>query len=59
MGVGIIGTTGTVYRLESQNSLNSDDWRPVNTNTIVSIGVNLILSNPIPATTFYRAVWLP
>jgi len=61
MGIGITGTTGTVYRIESRNSLNSGSWTPVSTNTILSNGFNAVLpflpSNP-PAS-YYRAVWLP
>jgi sugar lactone lactonase YvrE len=58
LGIGISGTLGTVYRLESRSSLSSGGWLPVNTNLIISTGFNWILSNPSP-TTFYRAVWLP
>ncbi len=59
-GLGITGTTGTVYRLERRTSLASGSWLPVSTNTIISNGFNLLL--PKPATNgsvnFYRAVWL-
>ncbi len=60
-GIGIIATTGTVYRIEKTSSLTSGIWTPVSTNTINSSGFNLVLPNPFtngPAI-FYRAVWLP
>jgi len=59
-GLGITGTTGTTYRLESRNSLSSGSWIPLSTNTIVSYGFNLVL--PLLPTnqpaTYYRALWL-
>jgi sugar lactone lactonase YvrE len=60
-GLGITGTTGTVYRLERRNSLTSGSWSPVSTNTITTSGFNLLLSNPATngSVNFYRAVWLP
>jgi hypothetical protein len=61
VGIGIMGTTGTVYRVERRSSLASGTWVPVGTNAIVSNGFNLLL--PWPASNgpaaFYRAVWLP
>jgi hypothetical protein len=41
-GIGIMGTTGTVYRIESRSSLTFGDSRPWSTNTIFSNGVYLI-----------------
>jgi hypothetical protein len=59
-GIGITGTTGTVYRIEGRTNLTSGSWLPVSTNTILTTGFNLLL--PQPATNgntfFYRAVWL-
>ena len=61
IGLGITGTTGTVYEIESRISLTSGTWAPVSTNMILSTGFNLVL--PLPATNwpaaFYRATWLP
>ncbi len=60
VGLGITGTTGTAYRLESRNSLNSGTWLPVSTN-VLGPGTNRLLAWP-PANgpaAFYRAVWLP
>ena len=62
LGIGITGTTGTVYQIQSRSSLASGSWIPVSTNTILSNGFNLIL--PLPSSlnqtsAFYRAVWLP
>lgn len=61
IGLGITGTTGTVYELESRTSLLSGSWVPVSTNTIQSNGFNSLLSNPTTngPVNFYRAVWLP
>jgi len=61
LGIGIMGTTGTVYRLESRSSLRSGNWQPVSTNTITSSGFNPLLtpSAANQSATFYRAVWLP
>ncbi|HXR04475.1 MAG TPA: NHL repeat-containing protein [Verrucomicrobiae bacterium] len=60
VGLGITGTTGTVYQLQRRTSLSSGSWLPVSTNTILTTGFNLLL--PQPATNgnafFYRAVWL-
>jgi len=60
-GLGLTGTTGTVYRIEGRASLSSGSWLPLNTNTILSNGFNAVLpllpTNP-PAT-YYRALWLP
>ncbi len=61
VGFGIIGTTGTVYRIEESSSLTTGTWTPLSTNTITSSGFNLVLPGPLtngPAM-FYRAVWLP
>jgi hypothetical protein len=60
LGIGIIGTTGTVYEVESRTSLTSGSWVPVSTNTIISSGFNLVLPKPGTnnTTTFYRVVWL-
>ncbi len=46
VGLGITGTTGTVYRLERRPSLTSGSWLPVSTNTIASNGFNLLLPKP-------------
>jgi hypothetical protein len=60
VGLGITGTTGTVYQLERRTNLASGSWLPVSTNIILTTGFNLLL--PKPATDgnpiFYRAVWL-
>jgi alpha-tubulin suppressor-like RCC1 family protein len=61
LGLGITGTTGTVYRLERKSSLTNGDWLPVSTNQILLRGFNPLLVNP-PASEpeiFYRALWLP
>ena len=60
VGIGITGTTGTVYRIERRSSLTSGTWLPVSTNTIASGGFNLLLPNPATngPVNFYRAVWL-
>ncbi|MEI9963011.1 MAG: hypothetical protein WDM76_18405 [Limisphaerales bacterium] len=59
-GLGIVGVTGTTYRIERRASLTAGSWIPVSTNTITTTGFNLILSKPATngPTTFYRAVWL-
>ncbi len=61
VGLGIRGTTGTVYEIDRRSSLSSGSWVPVSTNTILTNGFNLLL--PKPSTNgpviFYRAVWLP
>ena len=59
LGIGIEGTTGTIYRIESQNVLGEGPWFPVSTHSINSNGFNPLF--PLPATTqqFYRALWLP
>jgi hypothetical protein len=61
-GIGITGTTGTVYQIERRSSLTTGDWLSVSTNMMLSNGFNLVL--PLPAFTnqpaaFYRARWLP
>jgi hypothetical protein len=60
VGLGITGTTGTIFRLDYRTSLASGQWLPLRTNTLRS-GFNLLL--PWPPTNgpaaFYRAVWLP
>jgi hypothetical protein len=60
LGLGITGTTNTVYEIESQTSLTNTNWIPVSTNTIITNGFNLVLPNPETngATIFYKAVWL-
>jgi sugar lactone lactonase YvrE len=60
LGIGITGTTGTVYEVESRTSLTSGSWVPMSTNTITSSGFNLVLPKPgtNKTTTFYRVVWL-
>ena len=59
-GLGITGTTGTVYEIDRRTSLTGGSWLPVSTNTIYTNGFNPIL--PKPGTNgpvnFYRAVWL-
>jgi len=61
VGIGITGTTGTVYRIASRNSLLNGTWVPISTNTIISSGFNLLLPKPASnqPPTFYRAEWLP
>jgi hypothetical protein len=58
-GIGLTGTTGTVYRVEYRTNLTIGSWIPLSTNTIGS-GINTLL--PWPPTNgpaaFYRAVWL-
>ena len=60
VGLGITGTTGTVYQLQRRTNLTGGSWSSVSTNTIRTNGFNLLL--PQPATNgnafFYRAVWL-
>ena len=59
-GIGITGTTGTIYRLERKSALSSSVWLAVTTNTIRSNGINPILTFPTTNQPgFYRAVWLP
>ncbi len=60
VGLGMTGTTGTAYRLETRSSLNSGTWLPLSTN-VLGPGTNRLLAWP-PANgpaAFYRAVWLP
>ena len=62
LGIGITGTTGTVYQIQSRNSLATGTWIPLSTNTILSNSFNLILpfpSSPNQTSAFYRAIWLP
>jgi hypothetical protein len=61
LGLGITGTTGTTYQIQSSTSLASGTWTAISTNTIISTGFNLILPPPFTngAATFYRAKWLP
>ncbi len=61
IGLGITGTTGTVYRIERRTSLTSGSWTAISTNTIATNGFNLLLSEPATngSVNFYRAVWLP
>jgi sugar lactone lactonase YvrE len=60
VGLGITGTTGTVYQLQRRTNLNSGSWLPVSTNAILTNGFNLLLPNPNTNGNafFYRAVWL-
>jgi DNA-binding beta-propeller fold protein YncE len=61
LGIGITGTTGTVYQIERSSSLTSGTWLPVSTNTITTTSFNLVLpytTTNSPAA-FYRALWLP
>jgi len=61
IGLGITGTTGTTYRIESRISLSSGTWTPLSTNLIVTSGFNSVLPT-LPTNgpgTFYRALWLP
>jgi len=60
VGLGITGTTGTVYQLQGRTNLTSGSWLPVSTNTILTNGFNLLLPNPATNGNpiFYRAVWL-
>jgi len=58
-GIGIMGTTNTMYRIDQSSSLLNGTWVPVSTNMITNGGVNLVL--PLPTNgmaMFYRAVWL-
>jgi hypothetical protein len=59
-GLGITGTTGTMYVIQRRSSLTSGSWTNVSTNTIMSGGFNLLLPNPATngSANFYRAVWL-
>ena len=60
IGLGITGTTDTVYQIQRRTSLTSGSWLSVSTNTINSNGFNLVLPNPATNGNafFYRAVWL-
>ena len=60
VGIGMMGTTGTVYQLERNSLLGNSNWLSVSTNTINSTGFNLVLPKPPtnPPTTFYRLQWL-
>lgn len=61
LGLGIIGTTGTVYRIESRASFDSHMWvSQTSPYTISSNSFNIVLpprTNGPPI--FYRAVWVP
>ena len=61
LGLGIMGTTWTAYRIETRTSLSSGNWVSSGTKTITSNGFNLILPWPTnnSSSAFYRAVWLP
>ena len=61
LGIGLTGTTGTVYRIETRSSLNRGTWSALTTNTITSNGFNPALPPPAHGqpTAYYRAVWLP
>ena len=54
--LGMIGTTGTTYRLENATTLTDATWLPIITNIIRTNGFNPILTNPTPG--FYRLNWL-
>jgi hypothetical protein len=57
--IGITGTMGTSYRIETTTSLKTGTWVGVSTNTIISPAFNLIVSKPTNGQSiFYRAVWL-
>lgn len=60
LGIGITGTTGTVYEIESRTSLTGGSWVPLSTNTILTNGFNLVTPRLGTNTggAFYRAVWL-
>lgn len=60
-GLGLSGTTGTLYELELRTNLVSGNWLPVSTNTLTNAAFNLLLpkSNFTNHSGFYRAVWLP
>ncbi|HEX3797740.1 MAG TPA: NHL repeat-containing protein [Verrucomicrobiae bacterium] len=60
-GIGLTGTTGTVYQIQSRPSLMSGGWTPMSTNTITNSGFNEVVSGPLTnaPVMFYRAVWLP
>ncbi len=58
VGLGISGTTNTVYQIQSRSSLTTGTWSAISTNTIVSNGFNLVLPPTNRPTTFYRAFWL-
>jgi hypothetical protein len=59
-GLGITGTTGTMYVIQRRSSLTSGSWTNMSTNTITTGGFNLLLPNPATngPVNFYRAVWL-
>jgi len=59
-GLGIMGTTGTVYVIQRRSSLNSGSWTNVSTNTITATGFNLLLPNPATngSVNFFRALWI-
>jgi hypothetical protein len=59
--IGMTGTTGTVYQLQSTTNLAGGLWTTLSTNSIVSIGTNWVATNSAPnrGAAFYRAVWLP
>ena len=59
-GLGIMGTTGTVYVIQRRSSLNSGSWTNVSTNTITATGFNLLLPNPATngPLNFFRALWI-
>jgi sugar lactone lactonase YvrE len=61
LGLGITGTTGTVYRIENRSLLGSGSWLPLSTNAIISNGINPVLPVPLnnQGASYYRVVWLP
>jgi V8-like Glu-specific endopeptidase len=60
-GIGLVGTTGTTYRIEQMDvGAGSATWVPINTNTLVP-GTNVLITLPreTPNAALYRAVWIP
>src|SRR5262249_5292072 len=57
-GLGMTGTTGTVYRLEWRTSLVAGAWLPLGTNAPLSNGFNLLLSWPLTngPSSYYRSL---
>jgi hypothetical protein len=61
LGLGVSGTIGTMYELQSRPSLTSGSWVPFSTNLISSNGFNPIPIQPSTnhSSVFYRARVLP
>jgi hypothetical protein len=61
LGLGVSGTIGTMYELQSRTSLTSGSWVPLSTNLISSNGFNPIPIQPGTnhSSIFYRARVLP